>query len=68
MLHQPLKPAGSWLYDSFMSYHVVQFLLFIGRFFLFVNTWTARFAAWLVSKPSVGVNDAIKIFNVDCRV
>jgi L-gulonolactone oxidase len=64
---QPIKPAGSWLWDSLCGYHVIQFMLFIGRFIPAVTTWTARFAAWLVSAPSVGVNTAMKIFNVDCR-
>lgn len=64
---EPRKPAGSWLWNSFCSYHLVQFLLFLGRFFAWVNPWTARFAAWLVSRPSVGIDDSHRIFNVDCR-
>lgn len=51
-----------------MGYHLVQLLLFIGRFFLCVNTWTCRFAAWLTSSKSVGVDVSHAIFNVECRV
>jgi L-gulonolactone oxidase len=64
---QPLKPAGSWLWDSLLGYHAIQFCLFVGRYIPAVNTWTALFAAWLVSAPSVRVDEAIRVFNVDCR-
>lgn len=65
---QPRNPAGSWLWGSLCGFHVVQFLLFCGRFFPAVNTWTARFASWLISDKSVGVDVSWRIFNVDCRV
>jgi L-gulonolactone oxidase len=65
---QPKQPAGSWLWHSLLGFHVVQFLLFVGRFFLFMNTWTSRFACWLVSDDTVAVDDGYRIFNVDCRV
>ncbi|KAF8797689.1 gulonolactone oxidase Lgo1 [Phlegmacium glaucopus] len=61
------NPAGSWLWHSFMGYHVIQFLLFLGRYFLFLNTYVANFACWLVSGASLGIDDSYKIFNVDCR-
>ncbi|KAF9491105.1 gulonolactone oxidase Lgo1 [Pleurotus eryngii] len=64
---EPRKPAFSWLWHSLMGYHLVQLLLFIGRFFLCVNTWTCRFAAWLTSSKSVGVDVSHAIFNVECR-
>ncbi|KAF8904784.1 gulonolactone oxidase Lgo1 [Gymnopilus junonius] len=61
------NPAGSWLWNSFFGFHAIQFLLFIGRYFSFVNTWTGKFACWLASGDSIGVDDSYKIFNVDCR-
>ena len=51
-----------------MGYHVIQFLLFLGRYFLFLNTYVANFACWLASGDSMGIDDSYKIFNVDCRV
>ena len=51
-----------------MGYHVIQFLLFLGRYFLFLNTYVANFACWLVSGDSLGTDDSHRIFNVDCRV
>lgn len=46
----------------------MQFFLFIGRFFLVVNTWTAIFAEWITRGETIGVDDSHQIFNVDCRV
>lgn len=51
-----------------MGHHVIQFLLFLGRYCLFLNTYIANFACWLVSGDSLGIDDSYKIFNVDCRV
>lgn len=51
-----------------MGHHVIQFLLFIARYFLFLNTYVANFASWLVSGDSLGIDDSYRIFNVDCRV
>lgn len=62
------NPAGSWLWHSLMGYHVIQFLLFLGRYFLFLNTYIANFACWLASGDSLGIDDSYRIFNVDCRV
>ncbi|KAF9558516.1 gulonolactone oxidase Lgo1 [Agrocybe pediades] len=62
-----LQPAGSWWWHTFIGYHIIQLLLFLGRYVSVLNTWTANLAWWLVSKDSVGVNDSHKIFNVDCR-
>jgi L-gulonolactone oxidase len=65
---QPMKPApSSWLWDSFFGYHVIQFMLYIGRFMPSFNKWTGRFAVWLVSAPFVRVDEALHVFNLDCR-
>lgn len=66
---QPRNPSGSWFWDVLCAYHLIQFLLFIGRFFpRYINPWTSNFAAWLVSKPSVNVDESHRVFNVNCRV
>lgn len=67
-MYQPRAPVGNWLYDSLLGWHVIQFLLFLGRYFLSLNIWIGRFAAWLVSEKTVAVDDSFRIFNVDCRV
>ncbi|KIJ34550.1 hypothetical protein M422DRAFT_233443 [Sphaerobolus stellatus SS14] len=64
---EPYKAAGSWFRNVFLTYHVVQFMLYIGRFWPQVNTWTARFASWVMKEHTEGVDDSWKIFNVDCR-
>lgn len=64
---EPKKPVVSWLWHSLMGYHVVQFLLFLGLFLPNANIWTMRFACWLVSSKTVGIDDSYRIFNVDCR-
>ena len=56
------------MWHRFFGHHVVELLLFIGRFFLFVNTWTAIFAEWLIRGTTKGVDKAHLTFNVDCRV
>jgi len=50
-----------------MGYHVIQILLFFGRYFLFLNTYIANFACWLASGDSLGIDVSYRIFNVDCR-
>jgi len=64
---ESLKPAASWFRSVFLAYHVVQFMLYLGRFFPNVNTWTARFASWIMKDPAEGVGNSWEIFNVDCR-
>ncbi|KAF9480619.1 L-gulonolactone D-arabinono-1,4-lactone oxidase [Pholiota conissans] len=64
---EPKKPVGSWLWDSLLGYHAIQFLLYVGRFVPRLNITTGKFAAWLVNKEVTRVDDSYKIFNVDCR-
>jgi len=64
---EPKAPVGSWLWHSLIGAHLVQLLLFIARYFLFVNIWVGRFAAWLVHEKAVAVDDSHCIFNLDCR-
>lgn len=65
---QDIDPAGSWFWHRFCGYHLIQLMLFVGRFLLFVNTWAGVFAEWLISSKTVGVDVSDRIFNVDCRV
>ncbi|PFH44640.1 hypothetical protein AMATHDRAFT_168258, partial [Amanita thiersii Skay4041] len=64
---EPKNPAGSWWWHSLLGHHLMQLLLFLGRFFLALNTVAANFACWLISGKSVGIDDGHRIFNVDCR-
>ncbi|EJD04984.1 L-gulonolactone/D-arabinono-1,4-lactone oxidase [Fomitiporia mediterranea MF3/22] len=61
------KPAGSWLWNVFFAYHVVQLLLFLGRYWLRINTWTGLFAEWLLRGKTVNIDDSHRVLNVDCR-
>ncbi|KAJ3937682.1 MAG: gulonolactone oxidase Lgo1 [Lentinula lateritia] len=65
--HETKRPGGSWFYDSFMGYHLVQLLLFLGIFFRTCNTWAVLLASWLVSSVSSRVDDSYRVFNVECR-
>ncbi|KAK1232191.1 D-arabinono-1,4-lactone oxidase [Marasmius sp. AFHP31] len=60
-------PAGSWWWDTFCGYHVVQFLLCLGRYWPNLTTWTTRFSWWLESSDMVRVDDSHRVFNFDCK-
>jgi L-gulonolactone oxidase len=64
---EPKNPAGSWFWHCLLGFHLIQFLLFAGRYFPSLNYWIGRLAAWLVLNKTVGVDDSYQIFNVDCR-
>ncbi|KXN92696.1 L-gulonolactone oxidase [Leucoagaricus sp. SymC.cos] len=61
------KPAESWFWNSFLNFHIIQLLLFLGRYFPFLNIWTQYLAFWLARKKTVGIDDGHRIFNLDCR-
>ena len=65
---QPKRSVANWLRDAFLGFHVLQFLLFLGRYFLSLNVFATRFAAWLVKDDVLAVDDSYRIFNLDCRV
>ena len=67
-IRQPGHLVGTWLWDSFFGFHVLQFILFLGRYFLSLNIFATRLAAWLVSEHVVAVDDSYRIFNLDVRV
>ncbi|KAJ7796251.1 L-gulonolactone D-arabinono-1,4-lactone oxidase [Mycena olivaceomarginata] len=64
---EPKRPPIPWFWSSLLAFHVVQFFLFVGRYFLYVNTLTGRFVAWLSSGEVTLVDDSPTIFNVECR-
>ncbi|KAK7035356.1 D-arabinono-1,4-lactone oxidase [Paramarasmius palmivorus] len=66
--HEDKLLPYSWFWDTFLGYHAVQFMLFVGRYWPSANNWTTRFAAWLVSSNSVSIDDSYRIFNFECRV
>ncbi|KAJ7764127.1 D-arabinono-1,4-lactone oxidase-domain-containing protein [Mycena maculata] len=61
------RPPIPWFWSSLLAFHVVQFFLFVGRYFQYVNTLTGRFVAWLSSGNVTLVDDSYTIFNVECR-
>ncbi|CAK5281917.1 unnamed protein product [Mycena citricolor] len=64
---EPKRPPVPWFWSSFMAYHVVQVMLFLGRYIPDVNTLTGLFVSWLGSAPVTLVDDSHTIFNVECR-
>ncbi|KAF7980401.1 hypothetical protein HWV62_38208 [Athelia sp. TMB] len=64
---EPKSPPVSWLWHSILGGHLVQFMLFLGRYLKTFNNWTTQLAAWLVREPSIAIDDSHRIFNVDCR-
>ncbi|KAF9815681.1 hypothetical protein IEO21_04398 [Rhodonia placenta] len=65
--YEPAKPVYTWLWHSLVGYHLLQLLLFLGRFVRALNPWTARLGAWLVSGSTVAVDASHRIFNLDCK-
>ncbi|THH09898.1 hypothetical protein EW146_g8541 [Bondarzewia mesenterica] len=64
---EPKRPVGSWLWHSLIGFHVVQFLLFLGRYILPLNIWIGKFTSWLVKDKTISVDDSLNIFNLDCK-
>ncbi|KAJ7197100.1 L-gulonolactone D-arabinono-1,4-lactone oxidase [Mycena haematopus] len=65
--HEPKLPPIPWFWSSLLAFHFVQFFLFVGRYFLYMNTLTGRFVAWLSSANVTLIDDSHTIFNVECR-
>lgn len=66
--HQSRKPYATFLWHSLIGYHLVQLLLFIGRYLPFINPYICRFCAWLDRSKAVAVDDSWRVFNIDCKV
>uniref|UniRef100_A0A0W0G1U4 D-arabinono-1,4-lactone oxidase n=1 Tax=Moniliophthora roreri TaxID=221103 RepID=A0A0W0G1U4_MONRR len=56
----------NWFWDTFLGYHTVQLMLFLGRYWPSLNTWTTRFACWLANSDTLNIDDSYRIFNFDC--
>jgi len=65
--NKPKYIGGSWFYDSFVGYHVIQMLLFIGIWFRAFNNWAVLLASWLIVSGPSRVDDSHNVFNLDCR-
>ncbi|KZT24955.1 L-gulonolactone D-arabinono-1,4-lactone oxidase [Neolentinus lepideus HHB14362 ss-1] len=64
---EPKTSATSWFWNTLVGYHVIQFLMFLGRYIAPVNIWTGRLASWLSSATVVSIDDSYRIFNLDCK-
>ncbi|KAF8591766.1 L-gulonolactone/D-arabinono-1,4-lactone oxidase [Ramaria rubella] len=56
-----------WFWDELIGFHLLQFMLFAGRFWSYLNTLGSRLACWLMSGSSVAIDVSHRIFNLDCR-
>ncbi|KAJ7634791.1 L-gulonolactone D-arabinono-1,4-lactone oxidase [Roridomyces roridus] len=61
------RPPVPWFWRSLVAYHLVQAMLFVGRYYQYANTLTGRFVAWLGTAKVTLVDDSHTIFNVECR-
>ncbi|RPD77041.1 L-gulonolactone/D-arabinono-1,4-lactone oxidase [Lentinus tigrinus ALCF2SS1-7] len=64
---EPKKPLSSWLWNSLIGYHFLQFVLFVARYFPALNIWYGKITTWLISESTVAVDDSYRIFNLDCK-
>ncbi|KAJ3519214.1 hypothetical protein NM688_g9333 [Phlebia brevispora] len=64
---EPKRPVGTFLWHSTIGFHLVQFLLFLGRFFPSINPWICRLSAWMDREKTVTVDDSWRVFNLDCK-
>jgi L-gulonolactone oxidase len=65
---QPANPGQLNWAHWILGHHLVQFLLFLGRWLQSLNPLICRFVSWLGQEKSVGVDESHRIFNIDCRV
>ncbi|KAF9048042.1 gulonolactone oxidase Lgo1 [Hymenopellis radicata] len=63
---EPKTIDGSWFWDILMAFHVLQLILFIGRYISAVTNFAGHFICWLGGPRSVRVDDSHRIFNLDC--
>ncbi|KAF8494862.1 L-gulonolactone/D-arabinono-1,4-lactone oxidase [Russula emetica] len=65
--YEPKRPQRSWLWHSFVVYHVIECLLFLGIFIPTLNIWIGRLCSWLVRDKTPSVDDSLNLFNIDCK-
>ncbi|KAH6911962.1 D-arabinono-1,4-lactone oxidase-domain-containing protein [Coprinopsis sp. MPI-PUGE-AT-0042] len=67
--NRTLEPANpgqlNWAHWV-LGHHLVQFMLFLGRWFQSLNPMICRFVCWMGREKSIGVDDSHRIFNIDC--
>ncbi|KAI9512147.1 L-gulonolactone/D-arabinono-1,4-lactone oxidase [Russula earlei] len=61
------RPQRSWLWDSLVGYHLLQFLIFLGIFIPRLNIWIGQFSSWLFTDKTLSVDDSLNVFNIDCK-
>jgi len=62
-----LQNEHNWLWDTLFGYHLIQFLLFVGRYARHLNVVTGQIVSWLERKRKVVRDHGPRIFNLDCR-
>ncbi|KAI0738737.1 L-gulonolactone/D-arabinono-1,4-lactone oxidase [Irpex lacteus] len=65
--YEPRKPPATFLWHSLIGFHLVQLLLFIGRYLPSINSFICRFCVWLDRTKTVAIDDSWRVFNVDCK-
>jgi L-gulonolactone oxidase len=67
-VHQPKRVVGNWFRDMILGTVVLQFLLFLSRYFPDLTLFIGRYALWLTGGESVNIDDSYKVFSLDCKV
>ncbi|THG99118.1 hypothetical protein EW026_g3174 [Hermanssonia centrifuga] len=65
--NEPKNPVGTFLWHSFIGFHLIQFLFFLGRYIQGLNPWICRLSARLDREKTTTVDDSWRVFNVDCK-
>ncbi|KIJ47169.1 hypothetical protein M422DRAFT_226339 [Sphaerobolus stellatus SS14] len=58
---------SSWFWNELIGFHLVQVLLFTGRYWSYLTALGSSLACWLMSRSDEVVDTSHKIFNLDCR-
>ncbi|KAI0695312.1 D-arabinono-1,4-lactone oxidase-domain-containing protein [Cytidiella melzeri] len=65
--NEPRKPYATFLWHSLVGFHLVQLLLFFGRYLPSINPYICQFCVWLDRAKAVAVDDSWRVFNIDCK-
>ncbi|KAG8807645.1 D-arabinono-1,4-lactone oxidase [Serendipita sp. 399] len=65
----PERPEASSksFITTFLTHHLVEFFLFLARFWPLLAYYIARYVAWMESAPKVVVGESGSILRADCR-
>ncbi|KZT37176.1 gulonolactone oxidase Lgo1 [Sistotremastrum suecicum HHB10207 ss-3] len=61
------NPISESLFHGFVSFHLVQLLLFLGRYVSSITPWAGRAALWFGRNRSLNIDVSHRIFNADCK-